>query len=328
MERNGREPINLPPGYNARPATMDDLPSVTELLNAAEIAEWGEPDFTEEELRDDWAIYDGDPGKAVTLVVAPDKTLVGYMAITDNGQGAIEADGYSHPGYVGKGLGSWLIQESERMALDIIAGLPSTQRATIRSYTAGTNVRALALLDHEGYDAIRHFWRMQIVFDGEPPAPVWPEGVRVADAREGVDERGLYDLTEAAFSEHFQLVPPLDFEQWVKERKRYGFDPSLWTVVWHGDEMVACALGRMAGDATGWISLLGVRKDWRGKGLGRAALLHNFRCFYDRGAPSVALGVDSANATGAIRLYESVGMKTVRNYVLFEKVLRDGKQER
>jgi ribosomal protein S18 acetylase RimI-like enzyme len=57
-------------------------------------------------------------------------------------------------------------------------------------------------------------------------------------------------------------------------------------------------------------------------------LLHNFRCFYDRGAPSVALGVDSANATGAIRLYESVGMKTVRNYVLFEKVLRDGKQER
>ncbi|MEZ4624078.1 MAG: GNAT family N-acetyltransferase [Thermomicrobiales bacterium] len=178
MSRPPKTPVNLPPGYFARPATMDDVPAVTELLNAAEIAEWGEPDFTESELRDDWALYDGDPGKAITLVVAPGGELVGYMAITDNGSGAIEADGYAHPGYLGKGIGTWLIQESERMAFDIVSGLPSTQRATIRSFTAGSNDRALALLDHEGYDAIRHFWRMEIEFDGPPPAPAWFEGAR------------------------------------------------------------------------------------------------------------------------------------------------------
>ena len=324
MSRPPKTPVNLPPGYFARPATMDDVPAVTELLNAAEIAEWGEPDFTESELRDDWALYDGDPGKAITLVVAPGGELVGYMAITDNGSGAIEADGYAHPGYLGKGIGTWLIQESERMAFDIVSGLPSTQRATIRSFTAGTNERALALLDHEGYNAIRHFWRMEIEFDGPPPAPAWPDGVRVADARPGVDERGLYDLTEAAFSEHFELAPQLTFEQWERERKRHGFDPSLWTVVWHGDEMIACGIGRMTGEGTGWISLLGVRKDWRGNGLGRGVLLHLFRRFQERGVPSVALGVDAANATGAIRLYESAGMKTVRNFVLFEKTLQEG----
>ena len=324
MDRKGRPWVNLPPGYYARPATMDDLSAVTGLLNAAEIAEWGEPDFTEDELREDWALYDGDPGKAISLVVAPDESIVGYMATTDNGQGAIEADGYSHPDQVGKGIGTWLIQESERRAADVIAGLPSTQRATIRSFTAGSNERALALLDHEGYDAIRHFWRMEIVFDGPPPAPVWPEGVRVADARPGVDERGIYDLSEAAFSEHFELTPKLTFEQWERERKRHGFDPSLWTVVWHGEEMIAIGLGRLTGDGSGWISLLGVRKDWRGLGLGRATLLKLLGRFQERGVPSVALGVDAANATGAIRLYESAGMKPVRNYVLFEKVLREG----
>jgi GNAT superfamily N-acetyltransferase len=253
---------------------------------------------------------------------------VGYLSITDNGQGAIEADGYSHPGYLGKGIGTWVIQESERKAAEIIAGLPSTQRATIRSFTAGSNQRALALLNHEGYELLRHFWRMEIVFDGQRFEPRWPEGVRIADARPEIDERGLYNLTEAAFSEHFQLSPPLSFDQWVRERKRHGFDPALWTVVWYGDEMIACGLGRMTGEQTGWISLLGVRKDWRGNGLGRAVLLHLFNRFQERGAPSAALGVDAANATGAIRLYESAGMRPVRNFVLFEKVLREGGESR
>jgi len=57
-------------------------------------------------------------------------------------------------------------------------------------------------------------------------------------------------------------------------------------------------------------------------------LQHLFQRFYERGIPSVALGVDAANPTGATRLYESAGMSVIRNYVLFEKVLREGKVDR
>lgn len=317
-------PVNLPPGYFARPATMDDIPGVTRLLNDAEIADWGAPDYTEEELRMDWEQYDGDPGKAITLVVAPDGSFCGYIAFTDNGDGALEADGYSHPAHVGKGIGTWLIQESERKAAEILAGLPSTQHATIRSFTAGSNPRAVRLLAHEGYEAIRHFWRMGITFDGPPPAPIWPEGLKPADAREGVDERAIYEAAEEAFLDHFQFSPRMEFEDWVRQRKRYGFDPSLWTVVWDGDEIAAIGLARMTTEGTGWVSVLGVRRPWRGRGLGRAILQHLFQRFYERGVPSVALGVDAANPTGATRLYESAGMSVIRNYVLFEKVLREG----
>lgn len=321
-------PVNLPPGYFARPAAMDDISAVTVLLNDAEIAEWGAPDYTEEELRLDWEHYDGDPGKAITLVVSPDGSLAGYIAFTDNGDGAFEADGYSHPGHVGKGIGTWLIQESERRAAEILAGMPSSQHATIRSFTAGSNARATHLLAHEGYDAIRHFWRMQIKFDGPPEAPVWPEGLRVADARAGVDERAVFEASEEAFQDHFQFQPRMEFEEWERQRKRYGFDPTLWTVVWDGDQIAATGLGRMTTEGTGWVSILGVRRPWRGRGLGRAILQHLFQRFYERGIPSVALGVDAANPTGATRLYESAGMSVIRNYVLFEKVLREGKVDR
>src|SRR3954466_8445370 len=93
--------MNLPAGYYSRPAKPDDVAAVVELLNAAEIAGWGSPAYTEEELASDWAQYAGDPGQGITLVVAPDGTLAGYIAFTDNGDGAFEGDGYSHPGHVG-----------------------------------------------------------------------------------------------------------------------------------------------------------------------------------------------------------------------------------
>ena len=92
----------------------------------------------------------------------------------------------------------------------------------------------------------------------------------------------------------------------------------------NGEEVVGCA----GAEVYGPVALLrSVAEDevWRGRGLGRAILQHLFGIFYERGVPSVALGVDAANPTGATRLYESAGMNVTRNYVLFEKVLQEGK---
>ena len=53
--------------------------------------------------------------------------------------------------------------------------------------------------------------------------------------------------------------------------------------------------------------------------LGTALLRHSFRDFRDRGATRVGLGVDGENTTGAVRLYESVGMRQVRRSDTYEK---------
>jgi mycothiol synthase len=55
--------------------------------------------------------------------------------------------------------------------------------------------------------------------------------------------------------------------------------------------------------------------------VGRALLRDAFRKFWDRGEPSVGLGVDAENTTGAFQLYESAGMRPVMGWVMHEKTI-------
>ncbi len=49
--------------------------------------------------------------------------------------------------------------------------------------------------------------------------------------------------------------------------------------------------------------------------------MHAFAAFRARGLTRVGLGVDAAGTTGAVALYESVGMRVVRRNDTYEKVL-------
>jgi len=77
-----------------------------------------------------------------------------------------------------------------------------------------------------------------------------------------------------------------------------------------------------AGD--GWVDVVGVRRPWRGRGLGFALLTSLFAAYHERGIRRVGLSVDAESATGAPRLYGRAGMHVVRSYVLYRKELRPG----
>jgi ribosomal protein S18 acetylase RimI-like enzyme len=70
------------------------------------------------------------------------------------------------------------------------------------------------------------------------------------------------------------------------------------------------------------VNVLGVRRPWRRRGLGRALLLQAFAEFRSRGRRGVGLGVDGLNTTGAVRLYEQVGMHVARRFDHYRKPLR------
>jgi ribosomal protein S18 acetylase RimI-like enzyme len=93
---------------------------------------------------------------------------------------------------------------------------------------------------------------------------------------------------------------------------------------WHGwftgdasFEPATCFLafgeGQLAGVALCWregfVKDLAVAPAWRRRGLGEALLRHAFRVFAQRGLSEVSLKVDADNPTGAVRLYERVGMR-------------------
>jgi ribosomal protein S18 acetylase RimI-like enzyme len=50
-------------------------------------------------------------------------------------------------------------------------------------------------------------------------------------------------------------------------------------------------------------------------------MLHAFRELQARGRTTARLSVDAENPTGAVRLYESLGMRPVRARVIYEKPL-------
>ena len=108
-----------------------------------------------------------------------------------------------------------------------------------------------------------------------------------------------------------------------------GYDPRFWFVAMDGDQMAGICICRRV-DAEdpecGWVNALGVRRDWRKRGVGYALLKQSFAAFYADGRKRAGLGVDSQNLTGALRLYERAGMHVQRQFDQYEKEFRPGKE--
>jgi ribosomal protein S18 acetylase RimI-like enzyme len=173
-----------------------------------------------------------------------------------------------------------------------------------------------AVVQRRGYRRVQVSYTMEVAPD-RPGSVELPQSVEVRGFREGVDDEQLRTLINDAFSQdtfHHEVSPTRFHEFFLKGR---GYDPSFWFLAWSGDELVgfAVAFPERNGDTSlAWVSDLGVRSSWRRQGLGEALLRSVFREAHERGIPRVGLGVDVANPTGALRLYERVGMSPVSQF--------------
>ena len=94
----------------------------------------------------------------------------------------------------------------------------------------------------------------------------------------------------------------------------------LWLVAWDEGRPVG-ALTAVLRDESGWVSLLGVLAESRGRGIAAALLDRAFAAFAARGVRSVLLVVDAESLTGATALYESVGMSVAKRFDVWERAL-------
>jgi mycothiol synthase len=191
--------------------------------------------------------------------------------------------------------------------------------ARIKAWSPVQNADWRALLESRGFAFDHYSFRMWIRLEQEILEPEWPEGIAVRTYRRGDDENAVYETHQETFSEEpdFSRDP---FDDWVQWSYRDPFDPELWFLAFHGDEIAGILLGRgeRGGDpSAGWINILGVRKPWRRRGLGLALLRHAFREFQKRGKVRAGLGVDGENAS-AVHLYERAGMKAEQSFVWYE----------
>jgi ribosomal protein S18 acetylase RimI-like enzyme len=178
------------------------------------------------------------------------------------------------------------------------------------------------IVESRGYEKRRESLTMEIAFD-EPPRDGDFGDLELRTYRDD-DQVVLIAALNEAFSEDsfFQPVTPERFES--RFVGRHDFDPTLWFLAWDGDELAGFALDypQLGTDAgLGHVNWLGVRKPWRRRGLAEALLRRSFSELYARGKHRTGLGVDAQNVTGALRVYERVGMHATIRFGTWQKDL-------
>jgi ribosomal protein S18 acetylase RimI-like enzyme len=180
-------------------------------------------------------------------------------------------------------------------------------------------------------EVIRHFYEMHIEFDNLPEAPAVPEGIEIRSFDPETELAGVALTYQDSFKDHFGFVEE-PFEK-LMEGVRYmiendpHYDPAFWFVAMDGDQMAGislCSPKTIEDPEMGFVDVLGVRRPWRGRGLGLALLQHSFVQMVGNGSKRAGLGVDASSLTGATRLYEKAGMSVARQYNAYRKILREG----
>ncbi|HEY7659499.1 MAG TPA: GNAT family N-acetyltransferase [Actinomycetota bacterium] len=298
--------IRLPQGFSARPATMDDAGSITELIAASERHHTGVANIDVEDVRTDFAPASVDLAKDTVLVFEDDALAA---------EGFVFAGRYAnctvHPDFEGRGLGTALLRWSQEVA--------RRQGGTsVGGTVPDENDLARRLFLDNGYEIAWDSWILEIRHDDPPPEPALPPGYAIR-AFEPAEARVVHDVIEGAFSE-WEGRPPTPFEDWSAwALDRNGFEPWMIPVVVGEGEIVGAAYLIHYPNDTGWVQQIAVRKDHRRRGLGRALLEHAVREFSTRGERVTGLSTDSR--TGARTLYEHVGMTVTHSYTHFATTL-------
>lgn len=288
--------MDVPTGLTARPLRRSDARRVYEVVAAEEIAVLGRAEIEEADIVAEWQQPSHDLA-ARSVGLLDDDVLVGFAELGHPGRFDASVD----PAYHGRGVGTWLArwaQQRARAEGQAEIGMPVP--------LGSPGERLLRAL---GYRERWTSWLLHL-----PPgrsfadAPL-PTGFTIRAATTDSDRRTAWQVIEGAFAD-WNDRPLQAFDDWAAVvLGRPGFEPwHLRVVVAPDGEVVGGVQVYLVEGTIGFVAKLGVRRDHRGLGLGKAALVEAFTECAAHGATAFELTTDSR--TGALGLYESVGMET------------------
>ncbi|MCC6189535.1 MAG: GNAT family N-acetyltransferase [Anaerolineales bacterium] len=325
--------LELPFGYAARPAKLDDVDAVVAVYNASARALTGADEHTAAEWRSEWQTPGFDPATDARVVLAPDGQVAGAVsAWLPAPYTLLEQWGRVHPAHTGRGLGRYLFRWAEARARRAAEQAAQGETVVLDTWLLATDQAARDLLRQQGCAVARRNLRMQIEFGDEaPPALQPPPGITLRAFVPGQDDVQTYATIRASFRDAWGFVESPFEEGLERWRHRWqnspDFDPSLRFLAVDGDQVIGTAFSQLRvpeDPSLAWIFTVGVRREWRQRGVAQALLQACFAALHARGQRKIALGVDAASPTGATRLYERAGMRPVpeKTYEVWQKEQR------
>ena len=290
-----------------RPLRPEDADAAASLLRGLEESVGYRASATTAEVREWWGRADLETS---SWAYEQEGRLCGFGWVEQRGDAGAYGVQFA-PDVWSEELTRDLIERSEARIREL--GL---QRAQVDALAR--DVRLRALYEACGYRFARTFHLMSVELLHAPREPRAPEGI-VLDAFRESDARAVFDTFAEAFADEwgFSSSP---YEEWY-ERRVANADTRFYFVARAGSEIVGALRGQTEWRGGGFVGMLGVRRAWRGRGIGEALLRHAFKAWYDSGEQRVLLAVDSENRSGAMRLYERVGMRVELENVIYEKEL-------
>lgn len=277
-----------------RPATGTDRDTVSALGVLEETAWFGEPEIGADEVAE-WIDDEGGVSE-------------GVVALDDAGR----IRGFASPG---RREAVYLADPDRTDALaDELLPWLGAQRDVVELMTfAGDAARVQAFERH----GLRHhrssFSMVRPAGAGPLPAAQFPPGAAVAPYRLGEDDEAVHRLiyVDAAWAS----VPghaERDLDSWRGKERPCR---SLFLARRDG-RPVGWVSGRLLETGRGYVSTLAVAESERGRGLGRALLLHALADLESAGAAGLGLDVVAHNES-ALGLYRSVGLTVEREWRVY-----------
>lgn len=194
-------------------------------------------------------------------------------------------------------------------------------------FYSGANVDdtwRIATLEQHAMTPIRYFFRMDYALAASLPELPLPPGFTLRTAGGEEEAAAWVELFNQSFIDHWNYHP-LTVARVLHFQADPDYRPDLDLLAVAPDGTLAafcvCEINSeeqvQNGENEGWIAVLGTRRGFRKRGLGRAMLLAGLHRLKAHGVTVAKLMVDAANPSGATRLYESVGFQVARRFVRY-----------
>ena len=309
-------PAAVPAGLELRPfAGEADLHAFVDIFRAANEADRID-ERTSYEGMANWVGHPSehfDAGRDI-VVATGDGAPVGYgwTSWVDATDGVRDygTRGHVHPAWRRQGVGTAILRHNEAHLRDLAAEHAAERPRVYGAFAPDRRPGAVALLEHNGYRAVRWFFDMVRPDLEAIDVPPLPEGIEIRPVAGREQLRQLFDADVEAFQDHWGGFSANDasFEQWLSDP---DYDPSLFIVAWDGEEIAGAVVNaivehenRELGRLRGLLDSVFVRRPWRGRGLASALVGRSLALLRERGMTSAWLGVDADNPNGALHLYE------------------------
>ena len=236
-----------------------------------------------------------------------------FIAINpDKARGRFYCDIYTRPG-------SATLDPSFELALQLAREYDSTFQFWPGVQSLDFNYKGI--LERRGFTLLRRYWTMQMHLPSLHTDSTLGKGsIREIDVMDDDDVRTYYEIQQDSFSRHFGFAPR-EFSDWCRlvRRSKEEANERVWIISLDGQDagFMDCN-DEMLHEGSGYVSGLGVKHDFQGRGLGEALLRFAIELHSEKGLEALCLNVDAGNESGALRLYEKVGMKPISEWHQYE----------